>query len=195
MGAYTIVIADDEALARMDLKEMLEEAGHKVVGQASDGVEAWKLVKEKSPDLAILDIKMPKMDGLQAAKLIAHDGLAPVLLLTAFGDEEIIEKAKNSMVFGYVIKPVEEKVLFPAIEIAISQYKKKCEMVNRVKSMEKEIEEKQIINRAKALLMKFYKVTEDQAHTQLQKVSMKRGKSMAEVSSMLVKEILNKKNK
>ena len=195
MGAYTIVIADDEALARMDLKEMLEEAGHKVVGQASDGVEAWELVKEKLPDLAILDIKMPKMDGLQAAKLIAHDGLTPVLLLTAFGDEEIIEKAKNSMVFGYVIKPVEEKVLFPAIEIAISQHKKKCEMVNRVKSMEKEIEEKQIINRAKALLMKFYKVTEDQAHTQLQKVSMKRGKSMAEVSSMLVKEILNKKNK
>ena len=195
MGAYTIVIADDEALARMDLKEMLEEAGHKVVGQASDGVEAWELVKEKSPDLAILDIKMPKMDGLQAAKLIAHDGLAPVLLLTAFGDEEIIEKAKNSMVFGYVIKPVEEKVLFPAIEIAVRQYKKKCEMVNRVKNMEKEIEEKQIINRAKALLMKFYKVTEDQAHTQLQKVSMKRGKSMAEVSSMLVKEILNKKNK
>ena len=195
MGAYTIVIADDEALARMDLKEMLEEAGHKVVGQASDGVEAWELVKEKSPDLAILDIKMPKMDGLQAAKLIAHDGLAPVLLLTAFGDEEIIEKAKNSMVFGYVIKPVEEKVLFPAIEIAVSQYKKTCEMVNRVKNMEKEIEEKQIINRAKALLMKFYKVTEDQAHTQLQKVSMKRGKSMAEVSSMLVKEILNKKNK
>lgn len=195
MAAYTIVIADDEALARMDLKEMLEEAGHKVIGQASNGVEAWELVKEKMPDLAILDIKMPKMDGLQAAKLIAHDSLAPVLLLTAFGDEEIIEKAKNSMVFGYVIKPVEEKVLFPAIEIAVSQYRKKREIIERIKNMEKEIEEKQIINRAKALLMKFYKVTENQAHTQLQKVSMKRGKSMAEVSAMIVKEILNKKNK
>lgn len=195
MGAYTIVIADDEALARMDLKEMLEEAGHKVVGQASDGVEAWELVKQKSPDLAILDIKMPKMDGLQAAKLVAHDNLAPVLLLTAFGDEEIIEKAKNSLVFGYVIKPVEEKVLFPAIEIAVSQYRKKREIIERIKNMEKEMEERQIVNRAKALLMKFYKVTEDEAHKKIQKVSMKRGKTVSEVSAMLVKEILNNKNK
>ena len=115
---YRIVIADDEALICMDLREMLEEAGHEVVGIGSDGVEALDLVKEKKPDLVILDVKMPRLDGIQAARMIAHDNLAPVVLLTAFGDEDMIEKAKKSMVFGYVMKPVEEKTLFPAIQIA-----------------------------------------------------------------------------
>lgn len=131
---YRIVIADDEALICMDLREMLEEAGHEVVGIGSDGVEALNLVKEKKPDLAILDVKMPRLDGIQAARMIAHDNLAPVVLLTAFGDEDMIEKAKKSMVFGYVMKPVEEKTLFPAIQIAVSQYRQKKDMVDRVKT-------------------------------------------------------------
>lgn len=92
---YKIVIADDEALICMDLKEMLEEANHEVVGVGSDGVEALELTKKLNPDLVILDVKMPRLDGIQAAKMIAHDNLAPVVLLTAFGDEDIIEKAKN----------------------------------------------------------------------------------------------------
>lgn len=108
---YKIVIADDEALICMDLKEMLEEAGHEVVGVGSDGVEALELTKKLNPDLVILDVKMPRLDGIQAAKMIAHDNLAPVVLLTAFGDEDIIEKAKKSMVFGYVMKPVSERSL------------------------------------------------------------------------------------
>ena len=97
---YRIVIADDEAILCMDLKEILEEAGHQVVGVAGDGLLALELVKQKKPDLAILDVKMPKLDGLQAAKMIAHENIAPVVLLTAFGDAEIIEKAKKSNVFG-----------------------------------------------------------------------------------------------
>lgn len=124
---YRIVIADDEALAAMDLREMLEEEGHEVVGIGKDGVEALDLTKKYKPDLVILDVQMPRLDGIQAAQMIAHNNWAPVVLLTAFGDEEVIERAKKSFVFGYVMKPVNEKVLFPTIEIAVSQFEHRKE--------------------------------------------------------------------
>lgn len=192
---YRIVIADDEALICMDLREMLEEAGHEVVGVGSDGVEALDLVKEKKPDLVILDVKMPRLDGLQAAKMIAHDNLAPVVLLTAFGDEDMIEKAKKSMVFGYVMKPVEERTLFPAIQIAVSQYRQKRDMVDRVKDMERELAARKIVDRAKGLLMDYYHTTEQDAYRRMQQTSMKRGLPIAEVAQRVVKEIMARKNK
>lgn len=192
---YRIVIADDEALICMDLREMLEEAGHEVVGVGSDGVEALDLVKEKKPDLVILDVKMPRLDGLQAAKMIAHDNLAPVVLLTAFGDEDMIEKAKKSMVFGYVMKPVEERTLFPAIQIAASQYRQKRDMVDRVKDMERELAARKIVDRAKGLLMDYYHITEQDAYRRMQQTSMKRGLPIAEVAQRVVKEIMARKNK
>lgn len=192
---YRIVIADDEALICMDLREMLEEAGHEVVGVGSDGVEALDLVKEKKPDLVILDVKMPRLDGLQAAKMIAHDNLAPVVLLTAFGDEDMIEKAKKSMVFGYVMKPVEERTLFPAIQIAVSQYRQKRDMVDRVKDMERELAARKIVDRAKGLLMDYYHITEQDTYRRMQQTSMKRGLPIAEVAQRVVKEIMARKNK
>ena len=192
---YRVVIADDEALICMDLREMLEEAGHTVVGIGSDGVEALELMKAKKPDLVILDVKMPRLDGIQAAKMIAHDNLAPVVLLTAFGDEDMIEKAKKSMVFGYVMKPVEEKTLFPAIQIAVSQYRQKSEIVNRVKDMERELAARKIIDRAKGLLMDFYHISEEDAYRRMQQASMKRGLALSDVAQKVVKEIMAKKNK
>lgn len=153
MEQYRIVIADDEVLSSMDLREMLEEAGHEVVGVGVDGVEALELVEKWKPDVAVLDVKMPRLDGLQAAKIIAHNQWAPVVLLTAFGDENIIKKAGESMVFGYVMKPVEEKNLFPALTIAVSQFKKRIEIVQHVRQMEADIAEKKIMSRAKGLLM------------------------------------------
>ena len=192
---YRIVIADDEALICMDLREMLEEAGHEVVGIGSDGVEALNLVKEKQPDLAILDVKMPRLDGIQAARMIAHDNLAPVVLLTAFGDEDMIEKAKKSMVFGYVMKPVEEKTLFPAIQIAVSQYRQKKDMVDRVKNMERELAARKIVDRAKGLLMDYYHITEEDAYRRMQQTSMKRGITIADVAQKVVKEIMARKNR
>ena len=192
---YKIVIADDEALICMDLREMLEEAGHEVVGIGSDGVEALNLVKEKKPDLAILDVKMPRLDGIQAARMIAHDNLAPVVLLTAFGDEDMIEKAKKSMVFGYVMKPVEEKTLFPAIQIAVSQYRQKKDMVDRVKNMERELAARKIVDRAKGLLMDYYHITEEYAYRRMQQTSMKRGITIADVAQKVVKEIMARKNR
>ncbi|WP_301959990.1 ANTAR domain-containing response regulator [uncultured Dialister sp.] len=192
---YRIVIADDEALICMDLREMLEEAGHEVVGIGSDGVEALNLVKEKKPDLAILDVKMPRLDGIQAARMIAHDNLAPVVLLTAFGDEDMIEKAKKSMVFGYVMKPVEEKTLFPAIQIAVSQYRQKKDMVDRVKNMERELAARKIVDRAKGLLMDYYHITEEDAYRRMQQTSMKWGITIADVAQKVVKEIMARKNR
>lgn len=192
---YRIVIADDEALICMDLREMLEEAGHTVVGVGSDGVAALDLVKEKKPDLVILDVKMPRLDGIQTAKMIAHDNAAPVVLLTAFGDEDIIEKAKKSMVFGYVMKPVDERNLFPAIQIAVSQFRQKSEIVDRVKDMEREFAARKIIDRAKGLLMDYYHISEEDAYRRMQQTSMKRGIALADVAQKIVKEIMARKNK
>ena len=155
MASYKIVIADDEVLSTMDLKEMLEEAGHEVVGVGTNGVEALNLVKKLKPVVAILDVKMPELDGLQAAKIIAHNHWAPVVLLTAFGDEEIIKKAGESMVFGYVMKPVEERNLFPALTIAVSQFRERAEIVHHVQEMESEMAERKMLARAKGLLMEF----------------------------------------
>jgi hypothetical protein len=191
---YKIVIADDEMIICMDLKEILEEAGHEVIGMAADGAEALKLVKEKKPDVAILDIQMPEIDGLQVAKLIAHDHIAPVVLLTAFGEEETIEKAKKSDVFGYVVKPAEERTLLPAIEIAVSQFQTKNEIVNKVKNMERELAARKVIERAKGLLMTNYGLTEEIAYKKMQQISMKRGKPIEIIAEKIVKEILLKRN-
>ena len=191
---YKIVIADDEMIICMDLKEILEEAGHEVIGMAADGAEALKLVKEKKPDVAILDIQMPEIDGLQVAKLIAHDHIAPVVLLTAFGEEETIEKAKKSDVFGYVVKPAEERTLLPAIEIAVSQFQTKNEIVNKVKNMERELAARKVIERAKGLLMTNYGLTEEISYKKMQQISMKRGKPIEIIAEKIVKEILLKQN-
>lgn len=195
MEQYRIVIADDEVLSSMDLREMLEEAGHEVVGVGVDGVEALELVEKWKPDVAVLDVKMPRLDGLQAAKIIAHNQWAPVVFLTAFGDENIIKKAGESMVFGYVMKPVEEKNLFPALTIAVSQFKKRVEMVERVRQMEADIAEKKIMSRAKGLLMDCYGITENEAHRRIQVISMKRSMTLSEVSQQIIKEIMARKNK
>lgn len=192
---YRIVIADDESLICMDLREMLEEEGHEVVGIGSDGVEALELVKEKKPDLVILDVKMPRLDGIQAAKMIAHDNLAPVILLTAFGDREMVERARDSFVFGYVMKPVDEKSLFPAIEIAVGQFSHRREIVSHVREVEQELAARKIVDRAKGLLMNYYGISEEEAHRRIQVTSMKRGLPVTEVAQRIIKEIMARKNK
>lgn len=190
---YRIVIADDETIICMDLKEILEEAGHEVVGMASDGVEALGMVKEKRPDLVILDVQMPELDGIQVAKLIAHDNIAPVVLLTAFGEEDVVEKAKKSEVFGYVVKPAEERTLLPAIQIAVSQFRAKNQMVNRVKNMERELAARKLIDRAKGLLMSYYNLSEEEAYKKMQQTSMKRGEPLEIIAEKVIKEIVLRK--
>ncbi len=195
MNSYRIVIADDEALICMDLKEMLEDAGHEVVGIGRDGVEALELTKKFLPDLVILDVQMPRLDGIQTAKMIAHDNIAPVVLLTAFGDEDMIERAKESFVFGYVMKPVSERVLFPAIEMAVGQYSHKKDIIMHAREVEQELAARKIIDRAKGLLMNYYGISEEEAHRKMQVTSMKRGIPVAEVAQKIIKEIMARKNK
>lgn len=192
---YRIVIADDEALSAMDLREMLEEEGHEVVGVGSDGVEALDLTKRLHPDLVILDVKMPRLDGIQAAQMIAHNNWAPVVLLTAFGDEDMIEKAKKSFVFGYVMKPVNEKVLFPTIEIAVGQFQHRKEMIGHVQEVEQELAARKIVDRAKGLLMSYYQISEEEAHRRMQLASMKRGIPVSEVAQKIIREIMARKNR
>lgn len=192
---YRIVIADDEALTAMDLREMLEEEGHEVVGIGTDGVEALELTKKHQPDLVILDVKMPRLDGIQVAQMISHNNWAPVVLLTAFGDEEVIERAKKSFVFGYVMKPVNEKVLFPTIEIAVGQFEHRKEMLTHVHDVEQELAARKIVDRAKGLLMSYYQISEEEAHRRMQLTSMKRGIPVAEVAQKIIKEIMARKNR
>lgn len=192
---YRIVIADDEALSAMDLREMLEEEGHEVVGIGGDGVEALELTKKFHPDLVILDVKMPRLDGIQAAQMISHNNWAPVVLLTAYGDEEVIERAKKSFVFGYVMKPVNERVLFPTMEIAVGQFAHRKEMLTHVNDVEQELAARKIVDRAKGLLMSYYHISEEEAHRRMQLTSMKRGIPVAEVAQKIIKEIMARKNR
>ena len=161
-------------MLRLDLREMLEEAGHTVAGEAENGKIAVSLAERERPDLVIMDVKMPEMDGLEAAKLIGEAKLAPVLLLTAYSQQEIVQEATNSGVFAYLVKPVREEELFPAIEIAISRFAA-FQRLNR-----------KLLDRAKGILMDQYKFTEKDAFQAMQKLSMDRRLSLKAVAKAVI---------
>ena len=193
--AYRVVIGDDESIIRMDLAEMLEDAGHQVVGEAADGVEALALVRRENPDIVILDIKMPRLDGIHAARMIAHEQLAPVLLLTAYSQKDIIDKATDSGVLGYLVKPVSPTNLFPAIEVAIAQFKRQQEMNKQLDQMNEEIETRKVVERAKGLLMELDHIPEEEAYRRLQQYSMKKRISLKSVAEAVITSALKGKNK
>lgn len=186
---YRVVIGDDESIIRMDLCEMLEEAGHTVVGEAADGVEALDLVRKEKPDIVLLDIKMPRLDGIHAAKMIGHEGLAPVLLLTAYSQQDIVEKAKDSGVLGYLVKPVSPVNLFPAIEIAISQFQRQLETAHQLEDMNERMETRKVVERAKGYLMDLYHIPENEAYQRLQQYSMKNRKTLKDVASAVIASV------
>lgn len=184
--AYRIVIGDDESIIRMDLCEMLEEAGHIVVGEAADGVEALEIVRREKPDIVLLDIKMPKLDGIHAAKMIGHEQLAPVLLLTAYSQQDVVNKAKDSGVLGYLVKPISPVNLFPAIEIAISQFKRQQEVSMQLSEMNEKMETRKVVEKAKGYLMELYHISENEAYHRLQQYSMKNRKSLKDVATAVI---------
>ncbi len=186
MEPLRIVIADNESIIRMDLKEILEEAGHTVVGEASDGLKAVELTRKYRPGLVIMDIKMPEMDGITAAKIISNEKIAPVLLLTAFSQKEIVEKAKDSGVLAYLVKPVKEANLFPAIEIAISRFQEFAQLEQELEDVKKSLENRKILDRAKGILMDAYNLTESEAYRRIQQYSMSKRKSIREVAEAIV---------
>ena len=186
MESLRILIADNESIIRMDLKELLEEAGHEVVGEAADGLKAVELTRKLKPDLVIMDIKMPEMDGIAAAKIISNEKLAPVLLLTAYSQKEIVEKAKDSGVLAYLVKPVKESNLFPAMEIALSRFKEYMEIEQELLDLRNSLETRKILDRAKGMLMDAYNLSEQEAFRRIQQYSMAKRKSIREVAEAII---------
>ena len=179
-----ILVAEDEALIRMDLVEMLQEAGYEVVAQATNGEEAIALALEHQPDLAILDVKMPILDGISAAeKIIAT---APVLMLTAFSQRELIDRARDAGVMAYVVKPFTIGDLIPAIEIAISRHTQMQSLAAEVADLHERLETRKIIDRAKGILMKALNLTEPEAFSWIQRAAMDRRLTMKEVAQAVI---------
>jgi response regulator NasT len=179
-----IVVAEDEALIRMDLVEMLGEAGYLIVAQASDGAEAITLVAEHKPDLAILDVKMPILDGISAAEEII--ATCPVLMLTAFSQRELVDRARDAGVMAYVLKPFTINDLVPAIEIAISRHLQMKSLAAEVADLHERLETRKVIDRAKGILMAALNLTEPQAFSWIQKAAMDRRLTMKEVAQAVI---------
>ncbi len=194
MKKLKIVIADNESIIRMDLREILEEAGHEVVGEAANGVRAVELTRKYKPDIVIMDIKMPEMDGIAAAKAISHDKLAPVLLLTAFSQQEIVERAKDSGVLAYLVKPVKESNLFPAIEIALSRFEEISQLETELDNVKHSLEMRKLLDRAKGILMDAYGLTESEAYRRIQRYSMKKRRTIKEVAEAVVRSATKKQD-
>jgi response regulator NasT len=179
-----ILVAEDEALIRMDLVEMLQEAGYEVVAQATNGEEAIALANEHHPDLAILDVKMPVLDGISAAeKIIA---IAPVLMLTAFSQRELVDRARDAGVMAYVVKPFTIGDLVPAIEIAISRHTQMKSLADEVADLHERLETRKIIDRAKGILMKALNLSEPEAFSWIQRAAMDRRLTMKEVAHAVI---------
>ncbi|HEY9276008.1 MAG: hypothetical protein RLY74_28 [Actinomycetota bacterium] len=180
MAISRILIAEDETLIRMDLSEMLKEAGYQVVGEATDGVEAIELAKELKPDLAILDVKMPKLDGISAASEII--AICPTLMLTAFSQRELVERARDAGVMGYVVKPFTIADLVPAIEIASSRFVELITLREEIADLTERLETRKLLDRAKGVLMHTLKLSEVQAYQWIQKTAMDQRITMKELA-------------
>jgi response regulator NasT len=183
-----VLIAEDEALIRLDLREMLVEEGYDVVGEAGDGETAVRLAEDLKPDLVILDIKMPIMDGLAAAEKIAGSRIAPVVILTAFSQRELVERARAAGAMAYLVKPFQKSDLVPAIEIALSRYSELTVLESEVASLTERLETRKIVERAKGQLMAAYTMTEPQAFKWIQRTAMDHRMTMREVADRIIAE-------
>ena len=182
-----LVVADNESIIRLDLREMLEDAGHEVVGEAINGRKAVELTRMHRPDLVIMDIKMPDMDGITAARKISEEKIAPVLLLTAFSQPEIVEKARDSGVLGYLVKPVRESNLFPAMGIALSRWEEMQGLEEELGKLKDSLETRKTVDRAKGILMAAHKLGEQEAYRRIQRYAMMKRLSIKEVAEAIVK--------
>jgi len=183
-----VVIAEDETLIRLDLKEMLEEDGYAVVGEAGDGETAVKMAEELRPDLVILDIKMPVLDGISAAERIVSRRIAPCLILTAFSQRELVERARDAGAMAYLVKPFTKSDLTPAIEMAISRHEEIMALEKEVTTLAERLQTRKLVEKAKGLLMMKYNWTEPQAFRWIQKASMDRRMSMRQIARIVIEE-------
>ena len=181
-----VVVAEDEALIRLDLVELLEEHGYEIVGQASDGEEAVRLANELEPDLIVMDVKMPKMDGITAADKIAEDRICAVVMLTAFSQRDLIKRAKEAGAMAYVVKPFDASDVIPAIEIAMARFAEIRGVEDEVMDLEERLESRKIVDQAKGILQASLDLTEPEAFRWIQKTAMDLRKSMREVAQGVI---------
>ena len=182
----TVVIVDDEPITRMDLKEMLDDAGYHVIGEACDGFDAIEICTQQKPDLVIMDIKMPLLNGLKASRVLINDNLAKcILLLTAYSDKDMLTEAKDIGIMSYIVKPVDERSLLPAIEIAIAKQDQINGMKEEIDQMKRQLEDRKKIEKAKGILMVQNEITEEEAYNMLRKLSMDKRCSMGKIADTI----------
>lgn len=181
-----VVVAEDEALIRLDLVEMLREEGYEVVGEAGDGQRAVELAEELKPDLVIMDVKMPRRDGIDAASEIAERRIAPVVILTAFSQRELVERARDAGAMAYLVKPFSKSDLVPAIEVAASRFAELRELEREVEGLNERFETRKLVDRAKGILMDKHSMTEPEAFRWIQRAAMDRRTTMKQVAVVIL---------
>lgn len=186
MDRTRVIIADDESLIRMDLREMLLSLGYLVVGEVGDGRSAVSLARELKPDVVIMDIKMPDMDGIDAAQILTEERIAPVILLTAYSQKDLVERAKEAGVVGYMVKPFRESDLTPAIEVALARFSEFEALHKEVDDLQLALETRKLVDRAKGILMDTQGLSEAEAFRKIQKMSMNTRKPMKEVAEAII---------
>lgn len=184
---YSIVIADDEPITRMDLREILTEGGYNVVGEASDGFDAIELCRSKHPDLVLLDVKMPLLDGLKAARIIHEDNLANgILMITAYSSKECVDQAKEAGVLGYIVKPIKVESLLPMVEVALSKGMEIQKIQQEIKKTKQRLDDRILIEKAKGVLMKERQITEEQAFELIRKIGMDKRRPMKDIAKIIL---------
>jgi response regulator NasT len=181
-----IIIADDESLIRMDLREMLTNLGYLVVGEVGDGRSAVNLARELRPDIVIMDIKMPDMDGIEAARILTEERVAPVLLLSAYSQQDLVTRAREAGVAGYLVKPFRESDLTPAIEVALARFSEFRALEREVGNLSEALETRKLVERAKGILMDTQGLSEEEAFRRIQKMSMNNRKPMKAVAEAII---------
>jgi two-component system, response regulator PdtaR len=181
-----VLLAEDEALIRLDLKEMLEEEGFEVVGEVGDGESAVKLAESLRPDLIILDVKMPGMDGITAAERIAETRIAPVVMLTAFSQRDLVERARDAGAMAYLVKPFQKRDLLPAIEMAVSRHAEIVSLESEVTNLAERLDARKVVERAKGVLQTEHGLTEPDAFRWIQRTSMNRRSTMRSVAEAVI---------
>lgn len=188
--ARRVLVAEDESLIRLDLAEMLAEEGYQVVGEADDGATAVRLAEELRPDLVVMDVKMPVLDGISAAERIVSQRIAPVLILTAFSQRELVERAREAGAMAYLVKPFAKTDLVPAIEMALSRHEEIAQLESEVADLTERLETRKLVDRAKGLLQTRYGLTEPDSFRWIQKAAMDKRTSMREVAQVVIAETI-----
>ncbi len=186
MDRTRVIIADDEAIVRMDLREMLTHLGYLVVGEVGDGRSAVNLARELKPDVVIMDIRMPDMDGIEAARILTQEAIAPVLLLSAYSQPDLVARAREAGVAGYLVKPFQESDLAPAIEVVLGRFNEFKMLRKEVADLQDALETRKLVDRAKGILMDKQGLSEAEAFRKIQKMSMNNRRPMKEVAEAII---------